>query len=69
MARTKTPGFESFDAFWSPLAKGQGLSSTYRDRLTCGAVGFTYAGREKLLGTGADRPFRLKAKALALRRA
>jgi ubiquinone/menaquinone biosynthesis C-methylase UbiE len=63
-----SPEFESFDAFWTPLAGGQGLSSTYLDCLTAEKqLALRARVREKVLGAGADRPFKLKAKARTVR--
>jgi ubiquinone/menaquinone biosynthesis C-methylase UbiE len=62
------PEFESFDAFWTPLVEGQGLSSTYFEGLTAEKQrAMRERVREKVLGTGPDSPFKLKAKARAVR--
>ena len=65
---TISPEFESFDAFWTPLAEGQGLSSTYLARLTADKqLDLRERVRGKVLGTGPNRPFRLQAKARVVR--
>ena len=62
------PEFESFDAYWTPLVGGQGASGTYLASLSTGRQEtLRQSVREKILGRGPDRPFKLKAKAWAVR--
>jgi SAM-dependent methyltransferase len=62
------PAFESFDEFWTPLVGGQGASGTYLASLADDKQrGLRERVREKVFGSGPDRPFKLKAKAWAVR--
>jgi ubiquinone/menaquinone biosynthesis C-methylase UbiE len=63
-----SPEFKSFEEFWTPLVGGQGASGTYLATLPPDRQQALREGtREKILGRGPDRPFTLKAKALAVR--
>ncbi|MGH7768487.1 MAG: class I SAM-dependent methyltransferase [Candidatus Binatia bacterium] len=60
--------FESFDDYWIPLAGGQGASGTYLATLSDDRQeALRRRVREKVLGSGLDRPFTLQAKARAVR--
>jgi SAM-dependent methyltransferase len=60
--------FASFDDFWAPHLGGQGPSGSYLVSLPAQKqIALRERVREKVLGAGPDRPFKLKAKAWAVR--
>ncbi|MBI1994508.1 MAG: methyltransferase domain-containing protein [Deltaproteobacteria bacterium] len=62
------PEFGSFEAYWKPLVRGQGPSSSYLESLSPDKQEvLRLRVRERVLGKGPDRPFTLKAKAWAVR--
>lgn len=62
------PEFKSFDEFWRPLAGGEGLSGTYLRGLSPdGQEALRGRLRQRVLGAGPDRSFKLKAVARAVR--
>ena len=59
--------FKSFDDFWTPLLGGQGPSASYLLGLPSDRqLALRERLREKVLGAGPERPFKLKAKAWAV---
>jgi SAM-dependent methyltransferase len=63
-----SPEFECFDEYWTPLVGGQGASGTYLATLPGDRQeALRRCVREKVLGSGPDRPFTLQAKARAVR--
>jgi ubiquinone/menaquinone biosynthesis C-methylase UbiE len=63
-----SPEFQSFDDYWIPLIGGQGASGTYFANLNDdGQEALRRRTREKVLGRGPDRPFKLNGKARAVR--
>jgi SAM-dependent methyltransferase len=63
-----SPEFQSFDDYWIPLVGGQGASGTYFASLTDDRQeALRQRTREKILGRGPDRPFKLSGKARAVR--
>jgi hypothetical protein len=63
-----SPEFKSFDEFWLPLLGGQGSGGSYFVNLPADTqLALRARVREKVLGKGSDRPFRLKAGAWAVR--
>jgi SAM-dependent methyltransferase len=60
--------FTSFDDFWAPHLGGQGPSGSYLVSLPPEKqAALRERVREKILGSGPDRPFTLRAKAWAVR--
>lgn len=60
--------FQSFDEYWTPLVGGQGPGGTYLASLPDDTQQVLRQRlREKLLGGGPERPFKLRAKAWAVR--
>ena len=63
-----SPEFKSFDEFWLPLLGGQGSGGSYFVNLPADMqLALRARVREKVLGAGPDRPFKLRAKAWAVR--
>lgn len=60
--------FASFDDFWAPHLGGQGPSGSYLVSLPPEKqIALRALVRDKILGSGPDRPFSLKARAWAVR--
>jgi len=60
--------FRDFDDYWVPYSSGVGPQGVYNDRLsTALRQALRKALRKRLLGDGPDRPFSLRARALAVR--
>jgi ubiquinone/menaquinone biosynthesis C-methylase UbiE len=62
------PEFQSFNEYWTPMVEGQGPAGSYLASLSADKqVSLRERVRAKVLGAGPDRPFKLKAKAWAVR--
>jgi SAM-dependent methyltransferase len=63
-----SPEFQSFDDFWAPFFGGQGSGGSYFVSLPSDKQQALRARvREKILSNGPDRPFKLNARAWAVR--
>ena len=63
-----SPQFQSFDDFWAPFYGGQGSGGSYFVGLPSDKQQALRAlVRERVLGSGPDRPFKLNARAWAVR--
>lgn len=62
------PEFQSFNEYWTPMVDGQGPAGSFVAGLPPDKqISLRERLREKILGGGPDRPFKLKAKAWAVR--
>jgi SAM-dependent methyltransferase len=62
------PEFQSFNEYWTPMVEGQGPAGSYLAGLPADKqISLRERVREKVLRTGPDRPFKLKAIAWAVR--